>query len=128
MSGSIGNGSVVGCPARPAGGRVGVGAEEDKRMGEKGKGKGKSRWLEDPVPIARREEEVLRPGKSGRLLSLEKKKEEEEETRRIGGNLREDSAIGWRSWVGRGANTRMRDSTEGGKDRTGFAEGQGRIV
>lgn len=109
--------------------KAGVGAEEEERRNRREKGKGKtSRWLEDPVPISRKEE-VVRPTRDGRLEKVEKGerivgKESEEE----------DSAIGWRSWVARGATSRrgearIGESKDGREiDRKGFAEGEGRVV
>ncbi|GAA6023607.1 hypothetical protein JCM11491_006053 [Sporobolomyces phaffii] len=73
MSGTLGNGRAIGCPARASGPNalVGVGAQEEEERERDARTKGKarakvsnSRWLDEPEVEAK---EVWRAGRDGRL-------------------------------------------------------------
>ncbi|GAA5949511.1 hypothetical protein JCM3765_002685 [Sporobolomyces pararoseus] len=121
MSGSIGDGRSLPCPART---RVGAGLEEERpsATGGKGKSNGSSRWLEDPVG-AEKETEVWRAGKDGKLYKVEttgkdtgkqadtgriEQIESRSEARRSGGEGKWNSqnGIAWRDWVGLSCNSK----------------------
>lgn len=117
MSGSIGDGKSLPCPART---RVGAGLEEEqpsaRARGRKNKDSGNSRWLEDPVGVEK-ETEVWRAGKDGKLYKVNTTgKDEGEQTnsgrieqseprsqaRREGAYEKRNrqNGIAWRDWVG----------------------------
>jgi len=144
MSGSIGDGKTLGCPAR---GRVGAGAEEEeeqiremrnRELLGKAQGKGKaSRWLEDPSENVGEEKEVWRAGKDGRLVKvttlregdrhIESVRQEQKATTRIeertGKERKKEGGIAWRDWVGLGGSSGSAADGTG----TGTRDG-GRVV
>ncbi|GAA5842055.1 hypothetical protein JCM3766R1_005735 [Sporobolomyces carnicolor] len=128
MSGTLGDGKTLPCPART---RIGPGAESEREVEgagasvvvNKGKGKSRGRWLEDPEG---RQGEVWRAGKDGRLYKVEpvvanaatltkdtrerrriedtKQVEQEEQQRESRPRIPpKERGIAWREWVGLGS-------------------------
>lgn len=144
MSGTLGNGNAIGCPARGNSGRVGVGAQEEevseeefgreRRRANVGNGQGKKgkkesgRWLEDPVV---EEKEVWRPGKDGKLQRIGPSLQGVE-LGRIGSEMfqgnksvREEQKEGSETRIGNGKNERKTSRGTAWRDWVGLSGSEG---